>query len=277
MPELDKMINIEVWTNAVVAYGLKAVFAVMIFIFGWIAAKFLKRMAFRAMQKVNFDTTLARFLANIMYAVLMAFVAIATLNKIGIQTASLIAVIGAAGLAVGLALQGSLSNFAAGVMIILFRHFRIGDFVEAGGESGTVTNLDIFNTTLLTPDNQKVIIPNAKITEDAVTNYSAMDTRRIEMNIGIGYDDDIGKAKQAIQQVMDAEPLVIADKAKTIAVKELGASSVDLVVRCWTKTSEYWDARFALLENIKLKLDSEGITIPYPQTEIRISHYEKME
>lgn len=270
--ETTMLENVDVgeWVDIGVMYGLQVVFALIILVLGWMGAKLIRRGVKKAMKRADMDVTLSNFLSNIVYAIVLAFVVIATLNKVGVQTASLIAVIGAAGLAIGLALQGSLSNFAAGVMIILFRHFKVGDFIEGAGVSGSVSNLDIFNTTLVTPNNQKIIIPNAKLTSDAIINYSDQDKRRIDEVIGIGYEDDIAKAKAAILDEVRGLKLIHDTPEATIAVKSLGDSSVNLVVRCWTNTDDYWEALFELLENVKLRLDKEGISIPYPQSDIHL-------
>lgn len=263
-------IDVEEWMDIAMMYGLKAVFALVILVVGWIAAKMIRKGIRRTMSRANMDQTLSNFLSNIVYAITLAFVIIATLNKVGVQTASLIAVIGAAGLAIGLALQGSLSNFAAGVMIILFRHFKVGDFIEGAGVTGTVKNLDIFNTTLITPNNQKVIIPNSNLTSDAITNFSDQDTRRIDEVIGIGYEDDIAKAKSVILEEIGKISNIHSTPEPTVAVKSLGDSSVNLAVRCWTDTDDYWNVLFELIENVKVRFDHEGISIPYPQRDIHL-------
>lgn len=263
-------IDIVALSGLVVQYGTQFIYGIAILVVGVYIAKILRKLANRAMHRAKMDETLSSFLSNITYTLLIAFVVIAALNKIGIQTASLVAVIGAAGLAIGLALQGSLSNFAAGVMIILFRHFKVGDYVEAAGVSGTVENLDIFNTTLVTPDNQKVIIPNAKITDSAVINFSDKSERRINLTIGISYEDDIARAKQAIMEEIEADSRLLKTPEPGVMVVNLGESSVDLAVRAWAKTEAFWDAQFALIERIKLRLDKEGITIPYPQRTVRV-------
>jgi small conductance mechanosensitive channel len=257
-------------TSLAMFYGLNTSFALLILIFGWIGAKFIKKIAMRAMRKAQVDPTLRSFLANISHALVLAFVVIAALNKLGIQTASLVAVIGAAGLAIGLALQGSLSNFAAGVMIIIFKHFRVGDFIEAAGQLGTVESLDIFNTIITTPDNQKVVIPNSMLTQDVIKNYTVNDKRRIDLTIGIGYGDDIAVAKSAIRNVIESDQRVLKNEEILVAVKELGASSVDLAVRCWTKTDGFWDVYFDMVEAIKLRLDKEGVSIPFPQRDVHL-------
>lgn len=263
-------IDVNEWTDLIVMYGLRIVAAFAILIIGWMVAKFIRRISRNALKRAHIDQTLSNFLSNIVYAIAIAFVLVATLNKVGVQTASLVAIIGAAGLAIGLALQGSLSNFAAGVMIILFKHFKVGDYIEADGVDGTVQNLDIFNTTLVTPNNQTIIIPNSKLTDDAIINYSEQLTRRIDTVVGIGYDDDIDLAKRSILDEISKITEIKTDPPPMVAVKELGASSVNLVVRCWTDTADYWNSYFLLLENIKKRLDKEGVSIPYPQTDIHI-------
>jgi len=202
----------------------------------------------------------------------MAFIIIAALGKLGIQTASFVAILGAAGLAIGFALQGSLSNFASGVLLTIFRPFKAGDYVEAGGSAGIIEEISIFNTILKTPDNRKVIIPNSKVTGDNITNYSAKDVRRVELKFGIGYSDDIKKAKEVIEKVLKADTRVLNDPAYTVAVLELGDSSVNFAVRPWVKTSDYWPVLFDITENIKLSFDNNGISIPFPQTDVHLHH-----
>lgn len=273
--EILKKFNISEWIDIAVMYGLNTVFALIILVTGWMAAKLIRRGVRRTMNRARMDVTLSNFLSNIVYAITLAFVVIATLNKVGVQTASLVAVIGAAGLAIGLALQGSLSNFAAGVMIILFRHFKVGDSIEGAGVVGTVTNLDIFNTILLTPNNQRTIIPNAKLTSDAITNFSAEPTRRMDFIVGIGYEDNITQAKAAILDEINAISAIHNSPQPLVAVKNLGESSIDLVVRCWADTGDYWNAYYELLENIKVRLDKESISIPYPQMDLNLHKIEK--
>jgi len=201
---------------------------------------------------------------------LIAFVAIAALSQLGIQTTSFIAILGAAGLAIGLALQGSLANFAAGVMMLIFKPFKIGDFIEGAGVSGTVEVIEIFNTQLRTGDNKLIIIPNAKLTSNNITNYSAKPTRRIELIIGIGYDDDIKKAKDILIQMLGDEKRILTDPAPFVGVKELADSSVNFTVRPWVKSSDFWPVTFGLTEAIKLRFDKEGINIPYPQQDVHL-------
>jgi small conductance mechanosensitive channel len=261
----------------VTTYGFSLVAAILIFVLGkWIAG-ILSRALERALTKGNVDATLARFVKNISYIALLTFVVIAAVSKLGVQTTSFIAVIGAAGLAVGLALQGSLSNFAAGVLLILFRPFKVGDFIEAGGTMGTVQEIQIFNTALDYPDNRKQIVPNSQILGGIITNFSAIEKRRIDLVVGISYEDDLRKAKQVLEDVVNGQSGILKDPAPLIAVLELGNSSVDLVVRPWVKPSDYWTVRFELTERIKLALDEHGITIPYPQRTLHIKEGGELE
>lgn len=251
-------------------YGIKIVGAVAIFVIGrWVASR-LTRLLRSVMEKRNVDPTLVGFLGAIVQGLLLALIIIAALSNLGIETTSLAAVIAAAGLAVGLALQGSLSNFASGVMIIAFRPFRKGDYVEAGGTSGSVTEVGIFNTTLNTPDNKLVIVPNGNITSNTITNYSAHDTRRIDFVFGIGYDDDIKKAKQVLEDILKQDERVLDDPAPTIGVAELADSSVNIAVRPWVKTSDYWPVHFDITQAVKERFDEEGITIPFPQRDMNV-------
>ena len=251
-------------------YGPNLIAAILILIIGKWVARLLSNLIEKIMIKSKIEKTLASFVKNISYVALFVFVIIAALGKLGIQTTSFIAVLGAAGLAVGLALQGSLANFAAGVMLILFKPFKIGDFIDAAGTMGTVKEIHIFNTILSTPDNRRVIVPNSKVTGDNITNFSAIENRRIDLVFGISYDDNIKKAKEALEGVVSVDNRVLKDPAPTIAVSELGDSSVSLVCRPWVKPADYWAVYFDTLEKGKLALESAGITIPFPQTDVHI-------
>ena len=251
-----------------VDFAINFVIAIVIFFIGkWVVNLVVKGLL-RAMQKGDMDKTLRRFIANLARMLLMLFVIIASINQLGIQTASLIALVGAAGLAVGLALQGSLSNFAAGVLIVLFRPYKVGDWMEGGGVSGSVEEVQILTTVLKTGDNKKVIIPNAQIMGSTITNYSANDTRRVDLVIGVGYGDDLDKVRKEIESVVSADDRVLKDPAVTIAVSELADSSVNFVVRPWVRTSDYWGVYFSLTENIKKRFDETGISIPFPQQDV---------
>ncbi|NNK02635.1 MAG: mechanosensitive ion channel, partial [Desulfatitalea sp.] len=216
------------------------------------------------------DQTVRRFIANFAYIGLLAFVVLAALSQLGIQTTSFIAVLGAAGLAVGLALQGSLSNFAAGFLMILFRPFSVGDYIEGGGVTGTVEEIQIFTTTLVTPDNKTVIIPNAKIMGDNIINWTVKGTRRVDLVVGIGYGDDIDKARQVIADVLAKDARVRKDPPPQIAVSEMADSSVNFVVRPWVSASDYWAVSFGVTEQIKKAFDDEGISIPFPQRDVHV-------
>ena len=269
--------TVDTIISYVTLYGIKILLAIVIFYVGKMVAKWLSNMTTKVMQKKEVDTALVHFVSALVYYAILIFAVIAALGQIGIQTASFVAVIGAAGLAVGLALQGSLSNFAAGVLILLFRPFKIGDFIEAAGEAGVVEKILIFTTELKTGDNKKVIIPNAAVTGGSITNYSANDTRRVDLVMGIGYEDDIDKAKAILNDVVNADSRVLKDPAPTIAVVELADSSVNFVVRPWVATSDYWGVYFDLTEAVKKRFDAEGISIPFPQQDVHLHTVEKSE
>jgi len=252
------------------AYGLKIILAIIIFIVGRWVARLFSKLTKRIMEKRDVDQTLQSFVGNLVYYALLTFVVLAALSQIGIQTTSFIAVIGAAGLAIGLALQGSLANFAAGFLLIMFRPFKVGDFIEGAGVSGTVESLQIFTTQLRTPDNKKIIIPNASLTGDNIVNWSATGTRRVDMVFGIGYEDDIDKAKQIISDILAADNRVLKDPAPQVAVSELADSSVNFIARPWAKTGDYWGVYFDTTEAVKKRFDAESISIPYPQSDVHI-------
>jgi small conductance mechanosensitive channel len=216
------------------------------------------------------DETLVSFIVNLTYIVLMTFIIIAALGQLGVQTASFVAVLGAAGLAVGLALQGSLANFAAGVLMIIFKPFKVGDFIEAGGTSGVVEEIGIFTTELKSPDNKKVIIPNAKVTGDNIVNYTAKDKRRVDIIAGVSYEDDLDKVRKVLEEIITDDERILEDPSPTIGVLELADSSVNFVVRPWVKTADYWDVFFSTQEKIKKRFDAEGITIPFPQRDVHV-------
>ncbi len=251
-------------------WGLKLVAALLILIIGnWLAKK-MAALFVKVMDRNEIDVTLTKFLRNIIYYALLTAVIIAAAGQLGINTTSFLTVVGAAGLAIGLALKDSLANFSAGVMLILFRPFKVGDAVTVAGETGAVEEITIFNTVINTPDNQKKIIPNGVVASGTITNITANDTRRIDMVFGIGYDDDIKAANRILTDIVSAEARVLSDPEPTIAVAELADSSVNFVVRPWVKTVDYWDVKFALTEKIKLAFDEAGITIPYPQQDVHM-------
>lgn len=254
----------------VLGWGLRLLAALLIYVIGRWVAKALTRWVGRAIIKADVDATLARFLSSIIYMVLIVFVVLTALSAIGINTTNFLAILGAAGLAVGLALKDSLSNFAAGVMLVFFRPFRSGDYIEAAGISGSVVSIKIFNTILRTSDNRIITVPNALIYADSITNFSAEDKRRIDLVIGIGYDDDIGRAKALIQGVLGQDNRILDEPAPVMLLVELGESSVDIAVRPWVKSSDYSQVRSDLLEHIKRALENAGLSIPYPQRDLHI-------
>ncbi|MFH1092547.1 MAG: mechanosensitive ion channel domain-containing protein [Candidatus Omnitrophota bacterium] len=266
---------IEKMYTYLLTYGLNVVAAILIFIIGKFIVGILTSIIHNIMTKSKVDVTLVGFVKNLAYVGLMAFVVIAALGKLGIQTTSFVAIIGAAGLAVGLALQGSLANFAAGVILILFKPFKVGDFIIAGGEMGTVKEIQIFNTILAHPDNRKTIVPNAQVTGTTITNFSAIENRRVDLIFGISYNDNIKKAKEALEKVIAADSRILKNPKPVIAVSALGDSSVNLVCRPWVKPSDYWDVYFNVLEQGKLELEKSGITIPFPQRDVHIYNEQK--
>ncbi len=263
----------EVWTmiqTTGVELGINLITAIAIFFVGkWVVNLVIKGML-NAMQKSDMDVTLRRFIANLLRMLLMLFVIIAAIHQLGIQTASLIALLGAAGLAVGLALQGSLSNFAAGVLIVLFRPYKVGDWIEGGGVSGAVEEVQILTTILKTGDNKRVIIPNSQIMGSTITNYSANETRRVDLVVGVSYSDDLDKVRKELEDLVAADERILDDPAVTIAVSELADSSVNFVLRPWVKTEDYWGVYFGLTEAVKKRFDEVGISIPFPQRDVHI-------
>jgi small conductance mechanosensitive channel len=251
-------------------FGLKLIVAVVIFYVGRIVARMLTKTLRKLMQKQEVDLILEKFVCNLVYWVVMLFVIIAAINHVGIETTSLIAVMGAAGLAVGLALQGSLSNFASGVLIVIFRPYRVGDFVEAAGIAGTVLEVQILTTILKTGDNKQIIVPNSQIMGSIITNYSANDTRRIDMTIGVSYDDDLDKVRNTIQALIDADDRILNDPECLIAVSALADSSVNFLVRPWVKSGDFWGVTFDLTEAIKKRFDQDGISFPFPQQDVHL-------
>ena len=247
-----------------IGYSISFVFALLIFFIGkWISKSVVKILG-KALRKVGgVDETLVKFLENIVYYALLTVVIIAALNKLGIATTSFLAILGAAGLAVGLALKDSLGNFASGVMIVLFKPFKAGDSVVAGGVSGTVTEVTIFNTVFLTADNQKIIVPNSSITSGSITNVNANNTRRVDIVVAISYEDSIKNAKDVLTNIINSNSKVLKDKGFGISVTDLAETSVKLGVNVWAKSSDYGSLKAELLEEIKIKFDEVGITIPY--------------
>ena len=254
-------------------FGISLVISILIFYFGRMVARLITKGLRNVMQRQEVDKILETFVCNLAYWAMMTFVIIAAINQLGIQTASLIAIMGAAGLAIGLALQGSLSNFAAGVLIVMFRPYRVGDWIEAAGISGSVVQVQILTTILKTGDNKQIIVPNGQIMNSIITNYSANETRRVDLVVGVSYSDDLDKVRATIQSLIDADDRILDDPAVTIAVSELADSSVNFVVRPWVKSEDYWAVKFELTEAIKKRFDDEDISIPFPQQDVHIHQH----
>lgn len=251
-------------------YAMPLIWAIVIFIVGRIVARIITNAIGKMMTKSKVDETLIKFGKNMIYITLMIFVILAALGKLGIETTSFAAILAAAGLAIGLSLQGTLGNFASGVMLILFRPFKVGDFVEAGGVAGVIEEIQIFSTRMKSGDNKEITVPNGQIVGSTITNYSAKETRRVDMVIGVGYNDDLKKVRAVLEEILKKDQRVLEDPAPTIGLIELGESSVNFVVRPWVKTGDYWPALFDLQEEIKLRFDAEGISIPFPQRDLHI-------
>ena len=260
----------KIFEDYILVYGLNLVFAIAIFVIGKIIVKIIARVVESVMKKSKTDQVLIDFIVGMLTSILNLFVIIAALGELGVDTTSLVALIGAAGLAIGLSLQSSLQNFASGVMLIMFRPFTTGDFVEAGGVAGVVEKISIFNTIMRTGDNKEMIVPNGAIYGGVITNYSAKPTRRIDMVFGIGYDDDIKKAKNIMSDIMSKDERILKEPAPLVAISELADSSVNFVVRPWVKSADYWGVLFDLNEKIKLSFDENNISIPYPQMDVHL-------
>jgi small conductance mechanosensitive channel len=254
------------------AFAIDLLAAILIFVVGRFLAKWVSILISSAMTKAKVEQILVSFVQHICYFGLLAFVIIAALDRVGIKLTAAIAVLGAAALAVAFALQGSLSNFAAGILMVIFKPFKVGDFVAVAGTQGTVQEIDILNTVLNSPDNVRIIVPNAQITGGTISNFSANTTRRIDLTIGVSYDDDLKKAKQVIEGILTADARILKNPAPTVAVSELGDSSVNFVVRPWVKSADYWDVYFDTTAKLKTILESNGLTIPFPQQEVYIKN-----
>jgi len=257
-------------STTVVGLGKNLVVALVIFYVGRLVIGLVVRALHKVLQKNDVDETLETFVCNLVRMVLLIVVIIAAIGALGIQTTSFIAIFGAAGLAVGLALQGSLSNFASGVLIVLFRPYKVGDFIEAAGINGVVEQVQILTTILKTGDNKQVIVPNSQIMDSIITNYSANDTRRVDMVVGVSYEDDLDKVRRTLEELVAAEKRVLDEPACTIAVSALADSSVNFIVRPWVNTSDYWGVMFDMTEAIKKRFDKEGISFPYPQQDVHL-------
>lgn len=267
---MEESTQIDQIINALTDFGLKVVAAIVILIVGLWLAKKAKGLLVKALAARSVDQTLIGFFANLLYGAIAVFVVISSISKLGVNTTSFAAVIAAAGLAIGLALQGSLSNFASGVLLILFKPFKAGNFIKAGGEAGIVVEVGLLTTELRTPDNVKIILPNSAVMSGSITNVSAHSTRRIDMVIGVSYGDDLPKAKQIMADILAADERVLKDPVPQIAVSNLGDSSVDFVVRPWVNAADYWAVKFDFTQAVKEKFDAEGVCIPFPQRDVHL-------
>lgn len=250
--------------------GINIVYALLILIIGHMVSKSIAGLFKKALLKAHVEITLARFLGKLVYYILLVAVVIAALNKVGIETTSIVAVMATAGLAIGLALKDSLSNLAAGVMIIIFKPFVIGNFIETAGTSGIVEEISIFTTKMKTPDNKIIIVPNSSVINGNITNYSAQATRRVDITVGVGYESDIKQVKDILNGIIASTETIIDDPAPVVALTNLGDSSIDFVMRSWVKTDDYWPTYFKMLEDIKNGLDEAGVNIPYPQMDVHM-------
>lgn len=277
---LESLNNIDI-NNLISTYAIpwsiNIFTALAILILGRMIIKIIINLLGKILSRSKIDTILADFIKSMANAILLAFVAIAALNQLGVDTTSMVAILAAAGLAIGLSLQESLQNFAAGIMLLLFKPFKADDFVDAGGCSGAIEKINLFTTTMRTADNKEVIVPNGAIYGGNIINYSTRETRRIDMVFGISYDDDIKKAKQILEKTVNADERVLKQPEAIIAVSELGESSVNFVVRPWVKSTDYWAVRFELIENIKLAFDENNISIPYPQLDLHVPAQVRLE
>lgn len=261
---------LNLFIEKITLYIPKVITALLVLLIGfWIAGK-IRKILKKAFEKTEFDPAVETFLESILTFLIKTMIVLAALNLVGIPMASFLAILGAAGLAIGLALQGSLSNFAGGVIILIFKPFKIGDFIEAQGHSGSVKEISIINTTLLTGDNKTVIIPNGKLSNASIVNYSAQKKRRIEWNIGIDYGDDIDQAKALLNDILKAEKRIIKKDGTLVAVSELGDNAVIIKVRAWAKSGDHWSTYLDTLETIKKTFDKEGLNFPFPQSEVHM-------
>lgn len=273
MMDTDQLLQIAQELGA--TFGVNLLAAIVIFVVGRWVAKILHRGVVKGLEKAGLEAILVKFLGNIAYTLLLVFVVLAAINQVGVQTTSLIAVLGAAGLAVGLALQGSLANFAAGVLIIIFRPYKIGDYIEGGGVAGTIEEVQIFTTILKSPDNKRIIVPNGQMMSGTVVNYSAHDTRRVDLTASVSYDDDSDHVRRVLLDILETDERVLAEPAPVVRMMSHADSSIDWVVRPWVKSSDYWPVYFDLTERIKRRFDEEGISIPFPQRDVHLYHHDR--
>lgn len=260
-------------TELLSSFGISLFIALCILVIGRQVIKIVIKVISSALERSNTEDTVRIFVTNLLNTLLMIVVFIAAINQLGIETTSIIAVLGAAGLAIGLALQGSLANFAAGILIVIYRPYKVGDYIQADNHLGTVNDIQIFSTVLRTPDNKLVVVPNGSIMNGSIVNFSNQDTRRIDMVIGCGYEDDIDKVKAVLTDIVAKDDRVLSDPKTRIAVSELADSSVNFIVRPWVKNPDYLDVMYSLTEEIKKRFDEEGISIPYPQSDVHIHNH----
>lgn len=262
--------GVSIINDYVLPWGMRLIIAAAIFFIGKMLARSIADFLKKPLSRTGMDEMLVKFLSTITYTVLLIAVALAAIDQLGINITSLLAIVGAAGLAVGLAMKDSLSNFAAGVMIIIFRPFKIGDFINAAGSSGVVDEIGLFCTLLHSPDNQRIIVPNSAIINGTIVNVNTLGTRRIDLVVGISYDDNIGQARDIILGLIDADPRILKDPEPVVAMAEMADSSININVRPWVKSDDYWTVRADLLEVIKLSLEQAGMTIPFPQRDVHV-------
>ena len=261
-------------TEIAADFGLRLFYAVLIIFVGRWVVKLLLKIIKSALEKTAVEETVRIFVANLLNTLLMVIIFIAAINQLGIETTSIIAMLGAAGLAIGLALQGSLANFAAGILIVMFRPYKVGDYIEAGSSGGTVLDIQIFSTVLKTPDNKVVVVPNATIMDSSIINYTGQETRRVDIIASCGYEDDIDKVKDILKDILDKDERILEEPEPRIAVSELADNSINFIVRPWVKSSDVLSVKYSILEQIKKRFDAEGISIPYPQRDVHIYNHD---
>lgn len=275
LPNIDFSSLLDKIAELATTYGIKLILAIVVLVAGLIIVKWITRGAVKMMTRANVSESLVPFLKSMISVVLKILVFISVLGMVGIEMTSFIAILGAAGLAVGLALQGTLQNFAGGIIILLFKPYKVGDFIETQGYLGSVKEIQIFTTVLLTPDNKTIIIPNSPIATGSLINFSTQEKRRVDLSFGIGYNDDIEKARGIILDLINADERIDKEPEPFVRVSELADSSVNFAVRVWANTSDYWNIFFDLTENVKKSFDHEGVSIPFPQTDVHIYNHTK--
>ena len=272
--DMDTAEIINSITEIAADFGLRLFYAVLIIFGGRWVVKLLLKIIKSALEKTTVEETVRIFVANLLNTLLMVIIFIAAINQLGIETTSIIAMLGAAGLAIGLALQGSLANFAAGILIVMFRPYKVGDYIEAGSSGGTVLDIQIFSTVLKTPDNKVVVVPNGTIMDSSIINYTGQETRRVDIIASCGYDDDIDKVKDILKNILDQDERILEEPEPRIAVSELADNSINFIVRPWVKSSDVLSVKYSILEQIKKRFDAEGISIPYPQRDVHIYNHD---